>query len=295
MADAREARRQRILARGADRLAYITGERKSMDRVQPDVAARPVSAAPQESNVSTAYESHSLDASSKILAHVRSEIEAIEANSSQQSLQGGAIQSGKDHTLLPSIATVKEERSLDGDKADAIITSSSDGILRRTEITRKNLSSSTSVFTLKGLNASIDFSARLRATLASFIAVLAAIKASGLLCHFSYAHVVDRVVPSWPIYLVVITDPLLVLSVLLLGFVKSFPQDEKQSASGIHDTSADSLTKALDVASAVGQSLDVALLLAKALRALFLDCSIYIVVLISFLPFAQQWAARLCL
>lgn len=287
----REARRRKILERGGDRLAYITGQVKTLPPVEPPSA---VSSPPGESGLKSLSIAGELPPSSS--DGLRTSSPLYDGNDISRKLAGvrkelQSLNSASEETtplLLPSLSpasTVYVSQQLE---ATAPVAN------HRVPTSSKARTS----FNYAAIVKSIDHSVLVRAILAFFIGVLLVIQWTYSKCQHPWAFGSQNYIFSWPVFLVVVTDVTVVLSALLLGLVKvsPVPGKEKPADSGGLTVFRDAkVEQMLAFTSQLEGALDFGLLVTKASRGLVSDISLYLVTVICTVSIAQHIQPALCM
>ncbi|KAH7441017.1 hypothetical protein KP509_03G021400 [Ceratopteris richardii] len=272
----REARRQRILARGSDRLAYITGDKSKQNspRASPVLAPHEVSSF---STQTSAEESRSASAVARIVEVTRS-----------GSDEGRMVQELNQHEANLKLPEVSEETS-----GEVISTSDRQSV--KEPIVRTSLApvmsnelsqavkppKRTDTVYVRIIIESIEASESLRASMAAIVAILVALQSVLSHCGHSWGNVIAILLPLWPLCLVCITDLVLVTGAYILHTQKKLlKRDLYISSANDLDGSFGKFSKALEVVGQLNDVLSIGLLLKKVVAAIFLDCSIYVVALI---------------
>lgn len=293
----REARRRKILERGGDRLAYITGQVKTLPPAEPSPSA--VVSPPGESglkSLSIAGEfpssteglvptsspsqdarklSPSLSSISRKLTGIRDELQSLDSAPQETTplllpslTPGPALSTSQQQEATASLANLKAPTS----------------------------SKARSSFNYAALVKSIDRSVVVRAILAFFIGVALVAQWTYSRCQHAFGS--QNYVLSWPVFLVIVTDVTVVLGALLLGLVKVSPVPGKEkvddSSGGLEVFRDARVEQVLAFTSQLEGVLDFGLLVTKASRGLVSDISLYLVTVICTVSIAQHFQPALC-
>ncbi|GMI89312.1 GET1-interacting protein [Hibiscus trionum] len=273
----RESRRRKILERGSDRLAFITGNLQNLPPPPPSgpLAQDPPPDFPSQTAVSPDVCDEA--STSVLLKHNPS----FDANQSQPSVYNGGIgeestPNGRDRSIGTSNDTVLDTsgqaNSLPGSSDDQIPLISTPGTAQHSETpTRKH-----EFFTPKQISSAIDASGQSRLISSVVVAVLV------VLVHLGFPLLGNRFLGSMisirPLYFILLTNITLVIGRLLYGDHVSSRRDiaEENKPSSADDNSwAEQLSKTLEVG----------LVAKKAIDAVFMDCSVYLIIVICGLSF----------
>ncbi|KAJ8649911.1 hypothetical protein MRB53_002934 [Persea americana] len=251
MASTREIRRKRIVDRGSDRLAFITGQTDSLPPQQdfPQTPSLPATT----NNVATTHERD--DAAGIVLP--KSET-SNEAASSFLDTQG---------SVKPSICSSVQASS--NPVVSSSIQTSSNPVVSDEPRVIPRPNNQRLIFTSDQIISAISASENIRLICSAIIALLAVISYSINPLGRSF---ITSMIVSRPIYLVLVTNVTIVLGLLMAnkgGSNKAEVEARKAAA------------KTDDWADNVGKALEVGLVLQKALSAVSMDFSICAVLLIS--------------
>ncbi|KAG0562824.1 hypothetical protein KC19_9G174100 [Ceratodon purpureus] len=284
----REARRRKILERGGDRLAYITGQVKTLPPAEPQVVSPP-----GESGLKSLSIAGELRSSSEGVLPTSSpscDVNDISTKLADVSDELQSLNSAPEETtpLLPPLLAPAPALST---SQQLEVTTSSASLRVPTSSKRR------SSFNYAALVKSIDHSLAVRALLAFFIGVSLVTQWTFSKCGRSWAFGSQNYILSWPVFLIVITDVTVVVGALLLGLVKvsPVPGKEKSSDSGGLAVFRDSrVEQMLAFTSQLEGALDFGLLVTKASRGLISDISLYLVTVICAMSIAQHYQPALC-
>ncbi|XP_010447356.1 PREDICTED: uncharacterized protein LOC104730002 [Camelina sativa] len=271
--NSREARRRKILERGSDRLAFITGQ---INGVPP----------PPSPSDSTSSLSHSLLQSSPDTIPPPHQIpqEEIAFTSPQENISNAAVVDNADHIIHRSRAESVQphryaETLADSDPRDATIqptpTTSSAQIPSVVDLGASQafipLASSLSTIKPKHIGAAIDASEYLRMFSALGIALVV------ILSRLGFSSLVN-IVSFRPVFLLILTDATIVLGRVLLSH-----RGDPPSASA-----SETVMNGQGIAEQVSNALETAMMVKKIMDALLMDFSLYAVILICGLLVTQS-------
>lgn len=305
--DAREARRRKILERGTDRLAFITGERKfvptpaeppadSLD--QGDNSARLVNGnASIESHDEPSINVANINGSSVLPAHFEAnpgdscntaelgdEKSSVALRSSDFSFAdeptvGVNNMNGSSVSLdpFPFISGGKSNTAELGDENGSLASRSLDSspsVCKKGDGKMFSASTFSSLFTISKFSYAIDSSESARILCAVAIAVFLVIHSVLLSLNNPLGGVLERFVPPWPFFLIIVTDITLVVATMILISEKPNPEDIADPAS----EETYSTSEAWNLANKIGNVLQTLVILRKVVNAVSIDFSIYLVV-----------------
>ncbi|VFQ84646.1 unnamed protein product [Cuscuta campestris] len=266
--NSREARRRRIVDKGSDRIALITGQIRNL---QPDSDA---DSEPRHSHTASCPPYLSREPREPDLPSLGS----IDEDSVSGKYEG-------ENTTFPSIRKCESNREAIGASSSDLHNneppfqvssygSSASGGDRDTKQVNSypnNFTPQKIVYAIKACE-----SIRTRCSLAAAIIVV--------LCHIGFPLLGTRLVKSVvlfrPLFLLLLTNVSVVVGRLLLE--KSTPRRVQQEAAG------GVLADENDIADRVGKVLELGLMLQKILGAVFIDSSVYAISVICCLSFAQK-------
>ncbi|XWS70356.1 hypothetical protein CRYUN_Cryun03dG0040900 [Craigia yunnanensis] len=282
----RESRRRKILERGSDRLAFITGQVRSLpphshDQTDSDP---PPPLVPHDQDpppnfsrqVVASSDAHDKGSSPVLLRHDP----IFDADPSQTSAYNGGIGEGsvshrggtsiepsKDPTLDASGEVNPLPISLD-DQRSFISTS---GVVQHSETrSRQNF------FTPKQISSAIDASEKTRLLCSVIVAILV------VFAHLGFPLLGNRflgsIISFRPLYFILLTNVTLVIARLLFddrGSSQRAIGEEHKAASTDDNNWAEQLSKTLEVG----------LVAQKVIDAVFMDCSVYAIIVICGLSF----------
>ncbi|KAI5064638.1 hypothetical protein GOP47_0021308 [Adiantum capillus-veneris] len=264
--EAREARRKRILERGSDRLAYITGDTSK----QHSLNASPTP--PPQGAFSVAAETTAEEFGSGF--HYSQNVQDFQQHvPDSQPVRTSSEPSGMMPAPLLSSRFLEEPM----DTASTIASSSSDLPLARKEAKKCHTKY------VKNIVHSIEKSENLRALAAALVAVYVVMERVLSCCGHSWGQTLAVLLPRWPLALVFVTE-----LTIFIGAYFFYSQNKSSSkaldislsqSEGLDD-SFDKVSKALDVVGQFEDLLHLGLFCKKAAGAITLDCSIYAVTLV---------------
>ncbi|XP_042482122.1 uncharacterized protein LOC122062560 [Macadamia integrifolia] len=298
---AREGRRRRIVERGSDRLALITGQIQNLPPPPPSSSS---SSSSSQSHHSHAVSSPDLYFDNQKQQSHRSTLSTVPSHgeedapgtasakyeTSNESASNAAI--GSESRMEPWLQ--KCETSVDylrdvppdtSSKTPASITLSS---------AAQNLSTSmvdpeprakprrrySKIFTAKQISSSISASERTRLLCSIGIALLVVL--SHLRIPLLSSSLVRSIIATRPVYLVLLTDVSLVLALLLL--------EKKRHSDKAHEEARQTISEdGFGWAEGLGRALEMGFVLQKVISAAFLDCSVYVVIIVCGLSLVQRW------
>ncbi|XP_039063112.1 uncharacterized protein LOC120207760 isoform X2 [Hibiscus syriacus] len=283
----RESRRRKILERGSDRLAFITGHLQNLSpppHSENQIDANPPPPPPlvplaqdPPPDFPVSPDVHDEASTSVLLKNNPSS----DSNHSQPSAYNGGIGEGstshrRDRSIGPSndsaLNTSGQTNSLPVLSDDQVSLISTSRTVHHSETpTRKH-----NFFTPKQVSSAIDASEQARLFCSVIVAVLV------VLVRLGFPHLGTRflgnIISFRPLYLILLTNVTLVMGRLLLGdhvsSRKVIPEENKPSSAADNNW-AEQLSKTLEVG----------LVAKKAIDALFMDCSVYLIIVICGLSF----------
>lgn len=264
--EAREARRKRILERGSDRLAYITGDTSKQHAVKVSPIPSP------QGGSSFTVQSTAADIGSSFDDNQTVE-DFQERVSGPPPAQASASEPSPTMQPLALSSRVSEEPRV---TPSPIAPTSSDLLPTRKATKKLHTTYVTSIVR------SIEASEVFRASTAAFVAVLVVMQSVLLCCGHPWGDMLAIFLPRWPLILVCITDLTLVVGAFTFHSQNRNSQKTlggSSSSEGL-DGSFDKISKALDVVGQFEDLLNLGLLFKKAAGAITLDCSIYAVTLV---------------
>lgn len=309
MQSAREVRRRKILERGTDRLALITGERKYLPTpVEPpsdsvdlgDDSTRLVNGdASIESHDESSVDVAEINGSSVLLAHfqvnpgVRSNNAVLGDEKGSLALRSSDLSFADEPSI--DVASMKGSSALLdhfvvnsggnsntaelGDEKGSLALRSLDSstsVRKKGDGKKFPASNLSSLFTINKFSYAIDASESARVLCAVAIAVFLVIHSVLLSLNNPLGGVLERFVPPWPFFLIILTDVTLVMGTMLLTSEKANPEDI------IDPTSEEpySTSEVWNMANKIGNVLQMVVILRKVVSAMSIDFSIYLVVLV---------------
>ncbi|XP_038885578.1 uncharacterized protein LOC120075907 [Benincasa hispida] len=289
-ANPREARRRRILERGSDRLALITGQIQSL----PSSSASPPS-----------YDEHMDSSSQPLISNLQdlrpSRISAqptvshdkdkligstLQHNDPQISARSSAY-NGTSTVPLPrksnEIETAVASTPEDGGSAPSHFTPSDGRDASLSTFSRDQQSKPklplVSSFSLNELSSAISESEKTRLCFSAIIAFL--VVASYVGFPFLGQSVMRTVFGSKPLYLVLFTNATVVLGRLLFTKQKGFRVSDRGQGQVNPPEGQSSVEQ-------IGKVLEAGIVAQKAMGAIFMDCSVFAVIIVLGLPFMQR-------
>ncbi|CAH9074150.1 unnamed protein product [Cuscuta europaea] len=276
MASNREARRRRIVDKGSDRIALITGQIRCL----------------QPSCVSESELRHSHTASCPPYLSPEAHQPDLPSLGSiaEDSVSGHMLENDNEFVSEPGHKNMYEGENREGtgvssplglnskqvQVSSAAITASEGGDHRHH---RKRTSNHPSIFTPQKIISAIKSceSIRIRCSLAASLLVVLCYVG----CPILGTHLVKSIVLFRPLFLLLLTNTSIVVGHLLLENAGSGRVVQQESSSGV-------LADDNDWADRVGKALEFWLTLQKVMGALFIDASVYAISVICILSFTQQ-------
>ncbi|CAM6130050.1 unnamed protein product [Calypogeia fissa] len=289
--ETREARRRKILARGSDRLAFITGELPSIPA--PSSAASSSIAQTSSGNDITPIPRSgdaalirltdaNADSSGKPQDFDHKDGERVIKDVDEDSISPQGVQDLIGIEEAPNLHVVSPQTS------NEVHLTGLDGKLdRRGTVSTKGGWSATSLMTWDGIACAIDATENYRALGAVLLALISVVQGY-VNCANSQGKCFSNWAIPWPVALVILTDISLVVGALLLGLVR-IPSVVKPVDVPEVSTTEAHLSKISEISSQLECWLEVGTVIFKTTRALFLDCSIYAVTLITGYTLWQNW------
>ncbi|CAN7108660.1 unnamed protein product [Brassica rapa subsp. narinosa] len=275
--NSREARRRKILERGSDRLAFITGQ---INNVPPPPSSDPTSLS--QSHLPT-------DESSSDTVTPREQIltdRETAFTSHQENISDASIFNTVDHTIHQSRAESLQPRKYTETMGEASASNPRDTTLQPSPATSStqtpsvvDLASSqaftplvnfVNTITPRHIGAAIDASEYARMFSSLVIALLV------ILSHLGFSSLGSSIVSLRPVLLLLLTDATIVLGRVLLTHhgAPSSASRRENSGQGIADQ--------------VGNALETVMMIKKIMDAISMDFSLYAVILICGLLFTQS-------
>ncbi|XP_024401908.1 uncharacterized protein [Physcomitrium patens] len=285
--DLREARRRKILERGNDRLAFITGQVKALSPAEPSsvVGVR------GESGLKSLSIAGELPSSSEDPLPTSSPLNVPNAIPEESTSVETELHS-------PDPAPAEETPLL-----SPLISAPASSTLQQKDIapaTKSRVVSSPksrSNFDYATLGKSIDHSIAIRAILSFFIGISLVFQWAYSKCQRTGAFGSQRYILSWPVFLVIISDLTIVVAAPLLGFIKVPPASVKGNPAdrgGLEALRDPKIEQMLAFTSNLEGALDLGLLVTKAARGVMSDISLYLVTMICAVSIAQHYQPALC-
>ncbi|KAK3030684.1 hypothetical protein RJ639_034860 [Escallonia herrerae] len=272
----RDARRRRIMERGSDRLALITGRIPTL---------------PSSSTSSESLHSHTASCPPSISQHLTSNLSdqlAVDYDFGPVSGQLNNLDVGRreEPSLRKCETRIEASRApplgLDSKMQPAQVSSalqSSSLSTTDTEHRSEPQAQHRKFFTPNQISSAIAASERTRTYFSVAAAILVVLSFAGF--PILGSHTIKRIMFSRPLYLLLLTNISIVLSRLLLGKERRVVKSEKEAVS---DTSLGGY----GLADQLGKALESGLVLQNVLGAVFMDFSVYAVVLLCGLSLASM-------
>ncbi|CAM8970486.1 unnamed protein product [Rhodiola kirilowii] len=274
-ANSREARRRRIVDRGTDRLALITGRIQSL---------------PDASSITLHQSSQSPDADSPI--HIPESIHASsetnekvkESPFSDTNFTNEEAQSSKNHAATavqshipdpkPSIQSSENVFSASFERPQSTIAHSVSGTA---QMSQPRARKPRLPFTPRQISSSVTESESLRNFCSFIVASMVVLSYAGF--PILRCSLIKNVILFRPLFLLLITNITIVVAPLLEG-----KQGGRESSARESDETS---VEGPGMAEQLGNALEIGLLVQKVIGALFMDCSIYSVIVVSGLSLFQ--------
>ncbi|XP_077247302.1 uncharacterized protein LOC143887075 [Tasmannia lanceolata] len=279
----REARRRRIVERGSDRLAFITGQIPSLPSSSSPPLQISQTSAPHNLNGASHDED---DAIGSVLPASETVSNPSDANNKLHPLNpptSEALRNPLDTIselqprISPSSEAVRNPSDSHSEIQPSISSAAQNTSISTSDINPRVVEPHHSrIFTGTRIISSISASENIRLICSAIIALLVVISTHS---NPLGSNIIRNVVAYRPLYLVLLTDVTIVLGILL-GSRGAYDMGKGARKTGNDEYGwADSLVKALEVG----------LVLQKAMNAAFMDCSVYAVLLICALFLRQYW------
>ncbi|KAG2699778.1 hypothetical protein I3760_07G205300 [Carya illinoinensis] len=293
--DVREARRRKILDRGSDRLALITGRLQPLPSSSQDENATSLGSDPPSQVVIPSDPDLQLHVSNQTTVPLHGDDEALGSLLKRDSItnvsevnayDGGSNITPSPHQCETSIEAVraaspevsgKEVHSPMVSPVDQNSSASTLSLEQRLE----HQTQQRRFFTPNEISSAITASENTRLLCSVTIALLVVLSYQGFPLLGSY--IIKTIISFRPLYLLVLTNVTIVLARLLFDKQKGFEraaQDENETSS----------PNGFGWAEQVSRSLETGLVMQKALNAVFVDCSVYAIVVICGLSLAQLFS-----
>ncbi|CAH8378112.1 unnamed protein product [Eruca vesicaria subsp. sativa] len=277
--NSREARRKKILERGSDRLAFITGQ---INNVPPSP--------PSSSGPTSLSQSHlRTDESSSDTIPPRDKIHTDDREaaftSHQENISAASMVDNVDHTIHQRTAESLQPRKYPGTSAEASASEPRETTLQQFPATSSTqtppvvdlgtsqaftpLVSSINTITPKQIGAAIDASEYARMFSSLVIALLV------ILSHLGFSSL-GSIISFRPVFLLLLTDATIVLGRVLLSHHGSPSSASRRENSG------------QGIVDQVGNALETVMMVKKIMNAISMDFSLYAVILICCLLFTQS-------
>ncbi|XP_077243013.1 uncharacterized protein LOC143883560 [Tasmannia lanceolata] len=251
---AREVRRRRIVERGSDRLAFITGKIQSLPSSPPN-NLNAVSRGEDDTSDPVSPKCNPISEAIRTTLDTDSEVQSLISSSSE--IVRNPLDT--DNEIQPSISSELLNSS-----------NSTSDIRPHVEPCHSRL------FTATQIISSISASENIRLLCSFLIALLVVLSGHSDPLGSS---IIRNIVAYRPLYLVLLTDVTIVLGLLLLRSRGTCEKGE--------ETARITGEEEYGWADRVGKALEVGLVVQKAMNAAFMDCSVYAVLLISGLSLRQ--------
>ncbi|KAK6236880.1 hypothetical protein SCA6_012217 [Theobroma cacao] len=282
----RESRRRKIVERGSDRLAFIKGRienlpSQSLDQTDSD-PLQPLVPHDQDPPPTIATQAAaSPDAHAKAASPVLPKHDYFDAGQSPTSAYNGEIGEGSvlhrsgtsiDSSKYPALDASVEANSLPVLLDDQGSFSSTSGLEQQSETrTRQN-----NFFTPKQISSAIDASEKTRLLCSVTVAILV------ILSHLGFPFLGNRflgsIISFRPLCFILLTNLTVLIARLLVG-------DCGGSQRAIREENRNASTDENNWAEQLSKTLEVGLVAQKVIDAVFMDCSVYAVIVICGLSF----------
>ncbi|CAA7410002.1 unnamed protein product [Spirodela intermedia] len=253
---AREARRRKILERGSDRLAFITGQARSLP---PSAIDSPATPPPSNRNLSVKTSSDDFLTGNEF-PECRStsptERETRDRRPSVETFLKNEESNEAAYSVLPSSGEI-EPATTDDASHHPVVTTGPHPAKRQARI-----------FTAQRISSSISASENIRILCAVSIAALVVHSCRG---HLVISDSIHSIISHKPIYMVLLTDLALVLGLLYTGRWKG--KDEADAETTRAQEGGDWMDQ-------MGKALEVLLIMQKMASAAFADCCLCAVIII---------------
>ncbi|KAK9273115.1 hypothetical protein L1049_017922 [Liquidambar formosana] len=306
--NSREARRRKIVERGSDRLALITGR---IQDLPPPPSPSPPPPPPSDSQLPSSSQSHdSLTFSSPPLISKDQDLQPLLlSDQSSVSPLGNNKLSG---SVLPKLESSpesgqikdyssgsrgepylhKRETSIEGLRDPALeVSREVQSSLVSSMVQKSSISSSDSgqrlepqthnlrFFTPNQISSAIAASEHTRIFCSVTVALLVVLSYLGF--PLLGSNFIRSIIFSWPLYFVLLTN-------LTVIFARVLFKEQRHFVGGERVANNVPLEQGYGWAEQAGKALEVGMLLQKFIEAVFLDCSIYAIIVICGLSLAQQ-------
>lgn len=268
----REARRRKILERGSDRLAYISGQVKTLQQAKEPAKGGDTGTGFQL----TPPEGFDADATSKLLKDVQTQMEALDLGLAEEepprakSISGETVPGLGREEPVPAAAAAAGLKQGTEQELRPPAKGSRFGALKVCRVWSQSMSATESA----------------RALFATLLALLVVGQAL-LPCELSSHDWMRRGFYGWPLSLILVTDVTLCLGVMLLGRGGRRKGDVQEAPVPADDTMLPTLYR-------LGDQLEAGMNVFQTMKAITMDWSIYLVVLICAFSSAQYFNVPVC-
>lgn len=284
--DAREARRKRILARGSDRLAYITGDLSKQhslraSSISSSQEADPLAGPLQTDGDRSSFESHDAKPGNLGLSDLETEHNENfqEPVSCSQPFDSAKFTAVPSDTTTPVLTSRSRHSAEHINGVPTVPSPSSESSQRRTPGVKEG--KKPGLLYVKDIIYSIKASESLRALAAAVVAVFVVSQMVLSCCGHPWGDALAVLLPRWPIGLVFSTDLFLIIGAYLIHSTGKSSQTGLGSMESTEPYGKlDQISQALDVVGRFEDLLNIGLLCKKAAGAISLDCSIYVVTIV---------------
>ncbi|KAJ9183453.1 hypothetical protein P3X46_007304 [Hevea brasiliensis] len=273
----RESRRRKILERGADRLALITDRTQTLPSESDDKPH------PDSSQQFNSHQDSPPDLSDRITASRSGDNAGFVPMSpnNDSTIDAGHIGSHIEPPLSTHAAITETSvaPAYGGSNGQSSIVSSTDQkSTLPTSSTVQHLTGPNSFVTPRQISSAISASESSR--LFSSVAIALFVVLSNLGFPLLGSNIIRSIISYRPLYLVLLTSLTLVLARLLFNNQRGF----ERAVGGEHNMPS---TSKYDWAEQAGKALEVGLVMQKAIEAVFMDCSVYVLIVIAGFTFVK--------
>ncbi|XP_009345249.2 uncharacterized protein LOC103937059 [Pyrus x bretschneideri] len=283
--NSREARRRKIMERGADRLALITGRIQTLPS-SSSCSAPPHPATHSEDTDPPSQRSIPPDQIPKthVLDHIPVFTPEIEEKRSSSSTVQNESPTSQTKTPVPDQIPVFTPEIEEIRSSSSTVQDESPPSTVQNELPPSSLSfEKPRLFTASRISSAIEASERTRIYISMAVALLV------VFAHFGFPLLGSKMVKTLlgfrPVYLVLVTNVTLVLARIF----DSGPQRLSRVLAGFGDCQNLSGTE-YEWAERLGMALGIGLKGKKVLDALFMDCAVYAIIVVCGLSFAQHFS-----
>lgn len=273
-ASSRESRRRRIVERGADRLAFIQGRLNTFP-TEPEIVPSPASVLPAQDLPPSVSD----QATESALPEVpKPDLDADSGPTNDS--EGGIVEELESNTAEPRVGG--SNPAFDSSKeVDPLLASLADQISSispsRTRQSSESLTRRHNPFSPKQISSAISLSERIRLFCSLAIAMLVVSSQMGF--PLLQSGFVKSIIGFGPLYLVLLTNVTIVIVRLLL-------RDHGARERRVIGENTSSPADDFGWAEQLGKTLELGLLMQKAIDAVFMDCSVFALVIVFGLSFA---------